>query len=50
MPVFYILVVIGIIILFFLLSFAYKGIGKLFNKTVGDAVEIMKEKEEEKKE
>ena len=46
MPAFYILFFNGIVLLWFLLSWLYKPLGKLVNKIFGDAVDIIKEEEE----
>lgn len=46
MPVFYILIIIILVSLFFLLSFIYKPIGKLFGRVYKDAETIIKSEDE----
>ncbi len=48
-PVFIILVILGAILLWFLLSFVFIPLGKLVYKVVKDAIDIMN-KDENKKE
>lgn len=47
MIAFYILVIIGLILLWFLLSGLFKPIGKLFSKLGKDAVDAIKEEDKE---
>lgn len=47
MPVFYFLVFLAIVLVFFLLSFIYKPLGKIIKSIFGDAIDIMNEKNEE---
>lgn len=47
MPVFYFLIVVGAIVLWFLLAFLFKPIGKFFSKIGNDAINEMKDEEEE---
>ena len=47
-PVFILLVIIGVILLWFLLAFAFRPIGNLFYKLGKDAVDQMNDKDEEK--
>ena len=47
MPAFYLLAIIGIVLLWFALAFAFKGVGKFSSKFFGDAIDIIKEKESE---
>ena len=46
MPVFYILVFIGAILLWFLLAFMFKPMGKLGHRIVKDAVDAINEDDE----
>ena len=41
MPVFYFLVLLGVIALWFLLAFAYKGVGRFFKRIFKDSVDAM---------
>jgi hypothetical protein len=41
MPVFWFLVVLGIIALWFLLAFSYKGVGRFFKSILRDSVEAI---------
>lgn len=41
MPVFWFLVFIGLIALWFLLAFAYKGVGRFFKQIFKDSVDAM---------
>jgi|P1105metagenome_2_1110788.scaffolds.fasta_scaffold00162_61 Sec-independent protein translocase protein TatA len=43
MPVFYILLILGVVLLWFLLPFCFKPIGRLANKLYGDAKKAMTE-------
>lgn len=43
MPAFYLLVFLGIILLWFLLSFLFKPIGRFFHRLWKDAVDAMEE-------
>ncbi len=47
MPVLYIYIVIGAILLWFLLAFLFKPIGKFFSKLWEDAINEMKEEKNE---
>ena len=47
MPVLYIYIVIGAILLWFLLVFLFKPIGKFFSKLWEDAINEMKEEKNE---
>ena len=49
MPVFYILVFITAVLLWFLLAFMFKPIGKLGHRIVKDAVDAINEEENETK-
>ena len=49
MPVFYILVFIAAILLWFLLAFMFKPMGKLGHKVWQDAVDAINEEENENK-
>ena len=46
MPVFYILVLIGAALLWFLLAFMFKPVGKLGRRIVKDAVDAINEDDE----
>ena len=53
MPVFYLLVIIGVIALWFLLAFLFKPIGKFFHRLgedVKDAMDLNDNNNEDKKE
>ena len=41
MPVFWFLVILGVILLWFLLAFAYKGIGRFFKSIFKDSVDAI---------
>lgn len=41
MPVFYFLVLLSIVVLWFLLAFAYKGVGRFFKQIFMDSVNAM---------
>lgn len=43
MPAFYLLVFLGIVLLWFLLAFMYKPIGKFFHRIWKDAVDAIEE-------
>lgn len=44
MPVFYLLVIIGVVVLWFLLAFMFKPVGRFFHRIYRDAIdEMMKE-------
>ena len=43
MPAFYILVLLGVVALFFLLTFMFKPIGKFFHRIWQDAVDAIEE-------
>lgn len=43
MPAFYILVFLGVVALFFLLTFMFKPIGKFFHRIWQDAVDAIEE-------
>lgn len=43
MPAFYILVILGVVALFFLLTFMFKPIGKFFHRIWQDAVDAIEE-------
>jgi|GEM_PF-1091163 hypothetical protein len=45
MPVFYILLILGLVLLWFILSFCFKPFGKFANKLYGDAKRAMTEEE-----
>ena len=47
MPAFHLLALLGIIILWFLLAFVFKPVGRFTSKLFGDAIDIMKGKEAE---
>ena len=49
MPVFYILVIIAAILLWFLLAFMFKPMGKLGHRIWQDAVDAINEEENENK-
>ena len=49
MPVFYILVFIGAILLWFLLAFMFKPLGKLGHRVWKDTVDAINEEENENK-
>lgn len=49
-PVFILLVIIGVVLLWFLLAFAFKPIGNLFYRLGKDAVDQMSDKKDEEKE
>lgn len=41
MPVFWFLVILGVIALWFLLAFTYKGVGRFFKSLLRDSVEAI---------
>ena len=43
MPAFYILVILGVVLLWFLLAFMFKPIGKFFHRLYQDAVDAIEE-------
>jgi hypothetical protein len=45
MPVFWFLVVLGIIAIWFLLAFAYKGIGRFFKRIFKDSYDAITKKD-----
>lgn len=47
-PAFIILIILGMIVLWFLLSFVFLPLGKLVYKVVKDAIDIMNKNENEK--
>ena len=49
-PFLVILILLGAIILWFLLTFAFKPIGKLTGKIIDDAIKTINEEESEEKE
>lgn len=49
-PFLIILILLGAILMWFILSFAFKPIGKFMNKLLGDAIDIINEEESEEKE
>ena len=46
MPAFYLLVIIGVILLWFALAFIFKSVGKFASRFFGDAFKIINEKDE----
>lgn len=48
MPVFYLLALISIVLLWFLIAFLYKPIGKFFMRLFKDSMDAMKEETEDK--
>ena len=50
MPVFTCLVIIGVITLWFLLTWLFKPLGKFFHRLGKDAYDVMTEEDEETKE
>lgn len=50
MPIFWLLVVIGLCLLWLVLSFCFKPIGRLANRLWGDARKAMSEDDENNKE
>ena len=49
-PFFILLVILGVVILWFLLSFLFKPLGKIVSKVLQDTFNIMNEEESEEKE
>lgn len=43
MPAFYILVILGLVLLWFLLAFLFKPVGKLFHAIWKDAIDAIEE-------
>lgn len=43
MPAFYILVILGVVLLWFLLSFMFKPVGKFFHRLYQDAADAINE-------
>ena len=50
MPAFYLLVIIGVVFLWFLLAFMFKPVGRFFHRLYQDVVDEMTENDEENKE
>lgn len=48
MPVFYVLLIIGAVVLWSAIAFLYKPIGGFIKKFFGDPIRIMKDEEKEK--
>ena len=45
-PAFFLLLIIGLVVLWFLLSFLFKPVGKMANRIVNDTVEAMNDEPE----
>lgn len=48
MPVFYLLVIIGVVVLWFLLAFMFKPVGRFFHRIYRDAIDEMMEEDNNK--